>query len=103
MELKEKLEYIAVHYGLELQLIKLGEEISELTAEVCKAMLRRSVDDIRGRRLPVSLVWELADVEVMIRQIKYLAGLDEVVENVMRTKVDRQLERIKEDGGNEKV
>ena len=42
MELKEKLEYIAVHYGLELQLIKLGEEISELTAEVCKAMLRRS-------------------------------------------------------------
>ena len=39
---------------------------------------------------------EIADVEIMLSQIKYLLGLgDEELSQIIENKLDRQIERIK--------
>ncbi len=40
---------------------------------------------------------EMADVEVMLAQIKYLMKIDEKVEAIAKYKIDRQLKRMKKE------
>ena len=41
---------------------------------------------------------EIADVMVMLKQIQYHYGIDDIdVTNIMKSKIERQLERIKEE------
>lgn len=85
--LQEKVEKIADYYGKELQLRQLNEECCEL-AIACNKVIRKG--DM------ANLTEEIADVQIMIGQIKYLYNLDEVVSVVMGNKVERQLNRIQE-------
>lgn len=82
---------IADHYGLEHQLGKAAEELAELTGELLKYRERK--DDESMQRV----IKEIADVEIMLTQIKYLLGISqEWIDGVKAEKIKRQLGRIAE-------
>ena len=86
----DKVKFIADRYGLFHQLGKLNEECSELSIECIKS--------INAGNVTREIVQEIADVEVMIAQIKYLAGLDEaLIEGAKTYKINRQLMRIQKE------
>lgn len=74
--------FIADHYGKEHQLEKCKEELNELIEAL-------------GGSNNTHLVEEIADVEIMISQIKYLRDIpDERVDVIKKYKIQRQLRRI---------
>ena len=80
---------IADHYGIEKQLHQLAEECSELAVEASHSA-RKGVT--------VKIIEEMADVLLMIEQIVYLSGIAiEDIDECIRFKIDRQLDRIKEE------
>ena len=80
---------IADHYGIEKQLHQLAEECSELAVEASHSA-RKGVT--------VKIIEEMADVLLMMEQVIYLANIaiDDINECI-QFKIDRQLERIKEE------
>ena len=78
---------IADYYGLNHQLMKLIEECVELSDASFK-MIKHDGKDKEH------LIEELADVEVVMMQIKYLLGVDEDVKTAKLAKIKRQLRRI---------
>ncbi len=80
---------IADHYGIEKQLHQLAEECSELAVEASHSA-RKGVT--------VKIIEEMADVEIMIEQIVYLAKIDRKdIEECIQYKLERQMKRIKEE------
>lgn len=80
--INEDLKYIADHYGLEHQQGKCEEELNELIEAL-------------GSSSNTHLVEEIADVEIMISQIKYLRNIPtEQLDVVKKYKIQRQLRRI---------
>lgn len=85
--INKDLKYVADHYGLEHQLGKCKEELNDLMEAL-------------GGSSNTHLVEEIADVEIMISQIKYLRGIpDEQVDVVKKYKIQRQLQRIENEDG----
>lgn len=81
------LKIIASYYGKESQSIVAIEELSELQKELCKML--------RGIGNPEHLAEEIADVEIMLCQIKELYALDPMLINAhILLKTKRQLDRI---------
>ena len=93
--MQDKIEFIADHYGIHSQLIKLVEEMSEVTKEITKllnATEDKKIIDIYRNTLPE----ELADLSVVYDQIVYLIGCKEKVEAVREYKAMRQIKKIRE-------
>lgn len=89
--INEDLKYIADHYGLENQLGKCKEELNELIEAL-------------GGSSNIHVVEEIADVEIMISQIKYLRDIpDEQVDVIKEYKIQRQLQRIENGDGAQRV
>lgn len=85
--INKDLKHIADHYGLEHQLGKCKEELGELI---------EAIDSLDER----AIIEEVADVEIMISQIKYLRNIpDEQVDVIKKYKIQRQLRRIKDGDG----
>lgn len=80
--LEKRINAIAEHYGYEHQRIKCIEELAELT----QALARGDKQEI---------LWESADVVIMIQQILYLLKLNN--KSAIESKVARQERRIKEE------
>ena len=98
MTTEQKIQYIADHYGYEPQSRQLIEEMAELTVAINKAWRKTldTVDKIPNMDDEERIVEEIADVEIMLRQIKYLLGVDEdELSQIAERKLDRQIERIK--------
>ena len=88
--INEDLKYIADHYGLEHQIGKCKEELGELI---------EAIDSLDER----AIIEEIADVEIMISQIKYLRDIpDEQVDVIKKYKISRQLTRIAKEQSNER-
>ncbi len=86
------LKVIAEHYGKECQLRQLMEECAEVILEASHS--------IRLKGCTVNLIREIADVEIMIEQVKYLFNIsEEDIEEIKAEKIERQLGRIR----NEKI
>ena len=86
---KFKLQMIADHYGIKKQLRQLAEECSELAVEASHSARKGTT---------VKIIEEMADVEIMIEQIIYLAKIDLCdIEDCINYKLDRQMKRIKEE------
>lgn len=87
---------IMAHYGAEKQLVVLAEECGELIQECCKCLRL-------GIPFSEDMVYEMADVIVMIKEFKavfpeyYLDKLEETI----RFKLQRQIERIENELGHE--
>ena len=84
-----KIEEILRHYSPEAQTVKAIEELAELQTELAK--LANKQGDVS------KMTSELADVRIMINQVMIIFDVDpEDVENWIRFKLDRQIERIRE-------
>lgn len=109
MTVHEKIKLIAHHYGYESQSRQCIEEMAELTQAINKFWRRQL--DCGNKKLPEtdvempfltteynSLVEELADVKIMVWQMEVLLGLcPNDMHNITESKLDRQLERIKQE------
>ena len=73
-------------YGFALQIVVTMEEMSELQKELCKYL--------RGKYSPASIAEEIADVEIMLEQMKMLFCCADDVRSVRRRKVERLKERL---------
>lgn len=79
---------IADHYGLEHQLGKCKEELNELI---------EAIDSLDEK----AIVEEIADVEIMTEQLKYLMRTEPSVEIYKEYKIARQLRRISREQSHE--
>ena len=85
----ERINTIADHYGIKKQLRQLAEECSELAVEASHSARKGTT---------VKIIEEIADVQIMIEQIIYLAKIDKCdIEDCINYKLDRQMKRIKEE------
>lgn len=85
-------ELILDHYGIEHQKGKTIEELAELIVAIQKNLL----SDTDG--LSREVLEEIADVEIMILQLLIYTGEFSKVYEIMDKKIERQLNRIKEEG-----
>lgn len=72
-------------YGIEAQLDMVIEEMSELTKEICKIK--------RGKGKYMNIVEEIADVEIMLDQLKMIC---QIRVNDLHDMKFQKLERLKE-------
>lgn len=79
---------IANHYGLKQQLVKCKEELGELI---------EAIDSMNDE----AIIEEIADVEIMTEQLKYLMRTEPSVEIYKDYKIARQLRRIAEEQSHE--
>lgn len=77
-------------YGSRAQVVMVFEEMSELQKELCKYL--------RGKYSPANIAEEIADVEIMLEQMKMLFFCANDVRDVRRCKVERLKERLDNDG-----
>ena len=82
----ETLETAAAVYGAQMQAVVAVEEMAELTKELCKFQ--------RGGLRPEKLAEELADVELLLAQLRILFGNAEAVEKWKAKKLLRLRERM---------
>ena len=83
-EQKCNLRSLIEHYGHAHQQIKAIEEMAELIQELSK---------FDGENLK-KIIDELADVEVMVEQLKIIFDCHEEIEERINFKINRQLERM---------
>ena len=86
------LKHIADHYGYTPQKNMLIEEMAELIQALNKFERYEHKSSFLA-----NLIEEVADVEIMLTQVKYLLGINERVEHAKFFKVDRQIKRIEEE------
>lgn len=85
----ERIRTIADHYGIKKQMRQLAEECSELAVEASHSARKGTT---------VKIIEEMADVEIMIEQIVYLAKIDRKdIEECIQYKLERQMKRIEEE------
>lgn len=92
MERNKKIKDIANHYGVSHQSNKAIEEMAELTQALCKISDAPACDP-KVPSLLDSVIDEIADVCVLMEQMKLFYGPKEV-EDRIDFKIDRQIERI---------
>lgn len=92
-DMENSLKKIAEYYGYAVQSSQLVEECAELIQAINK--YRRAENPEEYREYFKNIIEEIADVEIMIEQVKYLLQiLDDEVEAVKLFKVNRTLERM---------
>lgn len=80
-------------YGVKNQLVKTVEELSELTKALCKYF---ECTDKRMEPIILDAVdEEMADVEIMLKQLHLIFGNDEQVEARHKEKIDRLERRLR--------
>ena len=80
---EQNIQKIADYYGLDNQLNKTIEECAELIQALVKLESRENT------------IEEIADVQIMLKQMLYLLDCEKEMEKVMEYKINRQLERMK--------
>ena len=106
MTTEHKIQYIAKHYGYEPQSRQLIEEMAELTVAINKYWRK----DLKCGKFPYhpfhgyipdrtttykNLLEEIADVQIMLWQMSFLLTGKEDINKMIEEKLDRQIERIK--------
>jgi len=79
------------HYGDRHQILKTAEEASELSA----AIMRYVSPDFTGKNPLPGLIEELADVEIMCKQMRLIFG-NQMVDEMVRQKLARLEKRMGE-------
>ena len=104
MGITNDLQKIAEHYGYEAQSNQLVEECAELIQAVSKYRRTSAKEPVtlelaNKQRIALdNLVEEIADVEIMLEQVKYLLQIpEEDIQAVKVFKVNRTKERIEEE------
>lgn len=74
-------------WGVDAQLTVVIEELSELAKEICK--LKRGFDNLEG------LAEEIADVEIMCEQLRFIIDKDFKINAYKQAKLKRLADRLK--------
>lgn len=102
MTSKEVLQKAINTYGVENQMIKTVEELSELSQALCKSLVRLNYtkektsleDDLKSVD---NIFKEMADVEIMLKQCKIMFQCDKEVNRWKQKKIERFERRMGED------
>ena len=99
IELQEKIDYAAERFGVEATSNQLIEEMSELTKVLCKMNRLNGLGmppakEITEATLVDSIIEELADVAVTLRQMVHLMDAEFYVAEIVNAKVKRTYERM---------
>ena len=94
--MKEQLKEIIEYYGIDKQLKYIHSEYFELD----EAIINYFNDETYYDEIDISdkkhIAEEIADIMVMLKQFQYYFDIDDKqIEDTMKFKIDRQLERIK--------
>lgn len=73
-------------WGAEPQITMVFEEMAELQKELCK--------DLRGKKVTGNIAEEIADVEIMLNQMKILYDIEDLVEFNKESKLRRLKDRV---------
>lgn len=84
---REELQKIIDTYGKKLQLIQAVEESSELQRAICKYLKNPDSNDI------TNITEEMADVQVMLDQLKIIFNNETQVESNIEFKIKRTHQR----------
>lgn len=99
--MQDKIKRIANHYGLAKQQRQLAEECGELIQATSKYMRfqEESYASTVDWTYLQNVIEEIADVEVMLDEIKYLLHINsDAIKAIKEKKVNRQIERIEKEG-----
>ena len=90
----EAIKKIADTYGYDTQSRQLIEEMAELTQAINKAWrMGNDFDNLLVQKRNIKE--EIADVTIMLEQIKYLLSISDTdINEIIEQKLNRQLERI---------
>lgn len=88
------IEKIARHYGIDHQSRQAIEEMAELTQALTKFWKYTGTDGTVLKSLKSNISEEMADVEIMLDQLKILFQNAEEVGEIRAYKLTRQLERM---------
>ena len=80
-------ELVIDKWGSKAQLTVAIEELSELIKEICK--VKRGIGNVDN------LAEEVADVEIMCEQLRYIFEIDSVVDSWKEAKLTRLADRLK--------
>ncbi len=98
MTAREKVKKIADFYGLNAQMYQLIEEMAELTQAINKYNRWHGVGQlVKQPHLTIinNVCEEIADVEIMLEEIKYLMGISENNLNLIKdAKLQRTIDRM---------
>ena len=83
---KQLYQKVCNKWGVDAQLTKAIEELSELIKEICK--------DKIGLGITESIAEEVADVEIMCEQLRFIYNFDESVDRWKDYKLKRLEERL---------
>ena len=82
---------IAEHFGINNQMSKCIEELSELIQAISKIQIEGITLDRYD-----NLIEEIVDVEIMVEQMKYLHAIDEKnIEEIKKQKIQRTIRRYR--------
>ncbi len=100
--MKEELLKIINHYGIEKQLKYIHSEYFELDEAIIDYKYVEVYKDSPAEKYHKEhIAEEIADVMVMLKQIQYYYEIpDEQIEDIMKQKINRQLERIEREKEN---
>ncbi len=96
--IEQKVQRIADYYGFDKQLNQVIEECGELIQAAAKYNRVKGEGYDTSINMEVAaenLVEELADVQLVIRQLIYLIDCHDAIVDITEEKANRQLERIK--------
>lgn len=103
--MKDKLLEIVNHYGINEQLKYIHSEYFELDEAIMDfnydPNCNECLDDEERQQIvgekTYHIAEEIADIMVMLKQFQYLYNIcDECIEDIMKKKIERQLDRIGE-------
>jgi len=95
--MEKRIEIIAEKYGYEPQSRQLIEEMAELTQAINKLWRKQNFSGSSKEiaEAHTNLLEEIADVLIMIWQMKKLLAIEDgVLSEIINKKLDRQMERI---------
>ena len=92
-EQKRKLQLIIDTYGTAAQTDIAIEECSELIKALVKG--RRNAKKGIDKELKDAIIDEIADVEIMLNQLKIIHSCRKAVDERIEYKINRQIERVK--------
>lgn len=96
MTSKETMHKAINTYGVENQIIKTVEELSELSQALCKFLSKSKTES--DRFIVGNICEEIADVEIMLEQCKIMFQCDKEVSAWKNKKIERLERRL--EGGN---
>ena len=97
MNKQEIMQKAIKHYGIDSQLIKMQEECGELITAISKYFIAARDDDLEiWEKMTENVREEIADVNIMIQQMKHYGFDTDRINEIEEYKLERLQKRLKD-------